>query len=70
MKGVRLKYGEHVPKSSGWTGAGGNHFPQPELGQKFIDEALASGFRPLPGVDEEVYYWHVYRGLYHNDPSG
>jgi hypothetical protein len=25
--GVRLKYGDHVPKPPGWTGAAGNVFP-------------------------------------------
>ena len=70
MKGIRLKYGNHVPEPQEWNGPGGNHFPQPELGQKYIDEALSKGFRPLSDVGEEYYYWHVYRGLYYIDPNG
>lgn len=59
LVGVRLKYGIHVPEPPGWTGPGGNHFPQPERGQKLIDRAIALGFRLPP--DEENYYGLVYR---------
>ncbi|MCM3872066.1 MAG: hypothetical protein ND895_15395 [Pyrinomonadaceae bacterium] len=57
--GVRLKYGEHVPQPPEWSGPGGNVFPQPERGQKKIDRALALGFHPP--VEEEYFYWRVYR---------
>lgn len=57
--GVRLKYGEHVPEPPNWSGPGGNVFPQPERGQKYIDRALQLGFRPP--VHEEYFYWQVYR---------
>jgi|GEM_PF-6721667 len=60
LVGVRLKHGEHVPKPPDWNGPGGNHFPQPERGQKMIDLALDLGFRPPPG-DEVSYYMRVYR---------
>ena len=70
MKGIRLKYGEHVPRPQEWNGPSGNHFTQPELGQRYIDEALGKGFKPLTDVEEEYYYWHVYRGMYYKDPNG
>src|SRR5947209_2282821 len=38
--GVRLKYGEHVPRPANWDGAEGNYFPQPERGQAYIDRAI------------------------------
>ena len=60
LVGVRLKHGTGVPRPSGWDGPGGNHFPQPEKGQKMIDRALELGFRP-PFGDEGSYYNHFYR---------
>ncbi len=69
VQGIRLKHGFHVPEPAGWTGPGGNVFPQPEKGQALIDKALALGFQ-TPAVPEESYYWHVYRGLYVKDPNG
>lgn len=68
-QGVRLKHGIHVPEPVGWTGPGGNVFPQPEKGQKLIDKALELGFR-TPYQPEGSFYWHVYRGLYQRDPNG
>lgn len=65
IKGIRLKYGEHVPMPPNWNGAGGNVFPQPDVGQPFIDQALKLGFKP--SVAEDSYYWRVYRG---QDPNG
>jgi len=70
IKGVRLKYGDHVPQPEDWDGPGGNHFPQPARGQKCIDEAIEKGFRPVKNLEEEFYYTHLYRGLYHKDPNG
>jgi TPR repeat protein len=60
LLGVRIKYGEHVPKPPDWNGSAGNAFPQPEKGQKMIDRALQLGFKPPPG-DEVSYYMRVYR---------
>ncbi len=60
LVGVRLKYGQHVPRPSGWDGPAGNHFPQPEKGQKMIDRALELGFKP-PYGDEQSYYNRFYR---------
>ena len=57
--GVRLKYGDHVPKPPGWTGPGGNVFDQPERGQPLIDQALRAGFTPT--VEERLFYWQVFR---------
>jgi hypothetical protein len=57
--GVRLKYGDHVPRPDGWDGPAGNSFPQPERGQEMIDKALRLGYKPE--VDEEDFYWKVYR---------
>jgi hypothetical protein len=57
--GVRLKHGVHVPRPPNWTGPAGNVFPQPERGQRHIDRALELGYRPV--VEEELFYWHVYR---------
>ena len=57
--GVRLKHGIHVPRPPNWTGRGGNVFPQPDVGQAYIDKALDLGYKPK--VDEQSYYWHVYR---------
>jgi TPR repeat protein len=57
--GVRLKYGDHVPRPPGWAGPDGNHFPQPERGQALIDKALELGFEPP--VDEQSFYWQHYR---------
>ena len=65
--GVRLKHGEHVPEPPNWNGPGGNVFPQPERGQPLIDKALQLGYKPI--VEEDLFYWHVYRELYHNDPN-
>jgi hypothetical protein len=57
--GVRLKYGDFVPKPPHWTGPGGNAFPQPERGQALIDQAIRGGFtRP---VDGRRFYWQVLR---------
>jgi len=58
-KGVRLKYGEHVPVPTDWKGASGNVFPQPDRGQPYIDRATALGYQPV--VPEEKFYWHVFR---------
>lgn len=66
--GVRLKYGDHVPMPPNWNGPAGNVFPQPERGQPYIDKALLLGFRPL--VNEEYFYWQVYRELVLRDPAG
>ncbi len=57
--GVRLKYGDYVPRPEGWTGAAGNHFPQPERGQKMIDQALQLGY--VPRIEEQYFYWKEYR---------
>ena len=68
VQGVRLKYGTHVPEPEGWSGPGGNVFPQPNRGQELIDRALSLGFQPM--VKEEWYYWQVYRGTHYRDPHG
>jgi hypothetical protein len=34
-------------------------FEQPDLGQSYIDKAFELGYKPK--VDEESYYWQVYR---------
>lgn len=60
--GVRLKYGEHVPRPDDWTGADGNYFPQPNRGQVYIDRAIHLGFRPTG--DEKTFYWKQYRVRY------
>jgi TPR repeat protein len=57
--GVRLKYGEHVPKPQNWTDTGGNVFPQLQSGQTLIDRAHALGFKEP--VHEELYYWECFR---------
>jgi len=57
--GVRLKYGDHVPRPENWTGAGGNHFPQPERGQALIDQAIEAGYKPKTA--EARFYWQEYR---------
>jgi len=57
--GVRLKYGDHVPRPENWLGPGGNVFPQPKRGQRFIDEAIRLGYRPR--ISEERFYWQKYR---------
>jgi hypothetical protein len=57
--GVRLKYGEFVPESSGWTGPGGNVFEQPGKGQPLIDQALHAGY--MPKVEEKLFYWQEFR---------
>lgn len=57
--GVRLKYGQHVPRPENWTGPGGNVFPQPVRGQTLIDRALELGYEP--STPEEVHYMRVYR---------
>lgn len=60
LVGVRLKYGEHVPRPIDWSGAGGNVFPQPAVGQPLIDRSIQElGFNP--SVHESVYYWEHYR---------
>lgn len=64
--GVRLKYGEHVPRPKGWDGPAGNWFPQPGRGQVYIDRAIELGYKPV--VEEKYFYWHVYRGMYVKDP--
>src|SRR5437763_4139790 len=53
--GVRLKYGEHVPRPPNWAGPGGNTFPQPERGQKYIDRAIQLCFHPPS--QEDNFYW-------------
>jgi TPR repeat protein len=60
MLGVRLKYGEHVPRPAGWNGPEGNWFPQPERGQELIDRAIRLGFRPYR--DERIVYMRIFRG--------
>jgi hypothetical protein len=57
--GVRLKHGDFVPRPENWSGPGGNVFPQPELGQRYIDRAMRLGYRPK--IAEEQFYWHEYR---------
>jgi uncharacterized membrane protein (GlpM family) len=57
--GVRLKYGQFVPRPASWTGSSGNVFPQPHKGQPLIDQAITRGFSPI--VPEEDYYWTVFR---------
>ncbi len=57
--GVRLKYGDHVPRPPDWNGPAGNHFPQPERGQALIDKAITLGYQP--STKEEYFYWHQYR---------
>ncbi|MCY2987147.1 MAG: hypothetical protein NTY19_04665 [Planctomycetota bacterium] len=57
--GVRLKYGDHVPRPPGWKGPPGGHFPQPERGQVLIDKAIHLGYRP--SIEEGYFYWHQYR---------
>jgi hypothetical protein len=58
--GVRLKYGDFVPRPEHWDGPGGNVFPQPELGQRYIDDAIRLGYAPT--IAEERFYWQEYRG--------
>ena len=58
--GVRLKYGQHVPRPANWSGPGGNVFPQPKRGQALIDRALKLGYKPQ--TTEELHYMKVYRG--------
>lgn len=57
--GVRLKQGNHVPRPPDWEGPGGNHFPQPERGQKLIDKAIELGYQPT--IPEEYFYSQQYR---------
>jgi hypothetical protein len=57
--GVRLKYGDFVPRPENWTGPGGNVFPQPERGQPLIDRALRLGYKPE--VPERLFYFTVFR---------
>jgi TPR repeat protein len=59
--GVRIKYGEHVPRPSNWPSnqQGGNCFPQPERGQEMIDKALRLGYQPT--IKEDWFYWQEYR---------
>jgi hypothetical protein len=60
--GVRLKYGTHVPRPTNWQGPSGNHFPQPDLGQHYIDLSKQLGYEP--DVDEQLYYRKEYRKKY------
>jgi TPR repeat protein len=57
--GVRLKYGDFVPKPDNWSGPAGNMFPQPARGQPLIDKALALGYKPR--TEERMHYMEVYR---------
>ncbi len=57
--GVRLKYGDFVPKPFKWEGPDGNVFSQPKRGQPYIDRALKLGYKPL--VEERIFYWQVFR---------
>jgi hypothetical protein len=57
--GVRLKHGDFVPRPENWNGPAGNVFPQPERGQRLIDEALRLGYRPK--IAEARFYWQEYR---------
>ena len=66
--GVRLKYGEFVPRPKLWDGPEGNCFPQPSRGQTYIDRAIELGYKPV--VEEKYFYYHVYRGMYVKDPYG
>jgi TPR repeat protein len=62
--GVRLKYGEHVPRPPDWpSNQMGNYFPQPERGQALIDKALALGYQPT--IDEKEFYRKQYRERYY-----
>jgi hypothetical protein len=59
-KGVRLKFGQHVPRPADWEEPpGGNVFPQPERGQALIDKAIRLGYQPT--IDEDYFYWRQYR---------
>ncbi|MCC6683053.1 MAG: hypothetical protein IT445_19315 [Phycisphaeraceae bacterium] len=63
LVGVRLKYGQFVPKPPGWTGPAGNFFPQPGRGQPIIDRAVNQlGYEP-PSSEDTFYYTHYRRGL-------
>jgi hypothetical protein len=58
--GVRLKYGQHVPRPADWpSNHSGNYFPQPERGQELIDKALRLGYQPT--IEERYFYWQQYR---------
>jgi hypothetical protein len=56
--GIRLKYGQHVPRPANWAGPGGS-FAQPAQGQALIDRALQLGY--MPRTIEEQHYMKVYR---------
>ncbi len=58
-QGVRLKYGDHVPRPFDWKGPEGNVFPQPERGQVLIDKAMRLGYQPT--IEEEFFYSKQYR---------
>jgi hypothetical protein len=60
LLGARLKFGEFVREPPGWTGPGGNVFPQPIRGQALMDHAVKDLGYPAPG-DPEKYYWQNYR---------
>src|SRR5262245_1662377 len=61
LVGLRLKYGDFVPKPAWWVGPeNGNIFAQPKRGQDMIDRALKLGYKPRPG-DERSYYARVFR---------
>ena len=63
LVGVRVKEGTFVPEPPGWTGPGGNVFPQPERGQAMIDRAVNQlGYRP-PASEDTFYFQHYRRGL-------
>ncbi len=57
--GVRLKYGMFVPRPPDWSGPAGNVFEQPGRGQIWIDRAIGAGYQPT--VQEDWYYWQVFR---------
>src|SRR5438132_1447044 len=60
LVGVRLKYGDFVPKPPGWKGPDQNMYPQPARGQELIDRALRLGFKP-PSGDDRSYYFGCFR---------
>lgn len=58
--GVRLKYGEQVPRPADWPkNESGTYFPQPERGQELIDKAIRLGYQPT--IDEKEFYRRQYR---------
>lgn len=52
--GVRIKLGMFTPPN--WTAS----VPDVPRGQALIDKAIRLGYRPK--IEEDFYYWKVYRG--------